>query len=505
MDGFELISKLGDGSYSVVYKVKRKADGNIYALKKVKLQKLSEKEKENSLNEVRILASVKSAFVVGYKEAFIDENDKSLCLVMEYADKGDLYQKICQFKKMKYLIEEVDVWRIFIQMTKGLKALHDMKILHRDLKSANIFLFSDGSAKIGDLNVSKVVHKGLGYTQTGTPYYASPEVWKDQPYDSKSDIWSLACVTYEMLTLHPPFRAESMEGLYNKVIKGQYSKICDRYSNDMSELLKLLFKVNPCDRPSCAQILKNPIVKKRIEFFQAEAGNQIEDLDNIDEGVLLRTIRIPKNILNLSEKLPGANYENNKNKMHMLQVKNKNVTTNSNSKSTNSSLPDIKAKTGGKKDDSVLSDDKKKNEPVKLINHDNYKIALTCENSNCISEKTKKIVSDNNKSLKNENDKTNSQGIQENKIELPVHKKYKANSNQSRDIHKYVINLGTDVYSTKKTSKSTSKNRMLSNINYDDYVKSIQQNKKNNLNTRVIPNRRLNPLLMKNHYYIQNK
>ena len=146
MDGFEKLEKLGDGSYSVVYKVRRKADGKIYALKQVKLQNLSEKEKGNSLNEVRILASVKSAFVVSYKEAFIEEKDKSLCLVMEYADKGDLYQKITQFKKMKYLIEEVDVWRIFIQMTKGLKALHDLKILHRDLKSANIFLFSYGSA-----------------------------------------------------------------------------------------------------------------------------------------------------------------------------------------------------------------------------------------------------------------------------------------------------------------------------------------------------------------------
>ena len=169
MDGFEILEKLGDGAYSVVYKVRRKEDSKIYALKKVKLQNLSEKEKENSLNEVRILASVKSTFVIAYKEAFIDENEQSLCIVMEYADKGDLYQKICQFKKMGCLIEEVDVWRIFIQMTKGLKALHDLKILHRDLKSANIFLFSDGSAKIGDLNVSKVSYKGLGYTQTGTP------------------------------------------------------------------------------------------------------------------------------------------------------------------------------------------------------------------------------------------------------------------------------------------------------------------------------------------------
>ena len=57
-------------------------------------------------------------------------------------------------------------------MVRVLKALHDLKILHRDLKSANIFLFNDGTAKLGDMNVSKVAKRGLGYTQTGTPYYA---------------------------------------------------------------------------------------------------------------------------------------------------------------------------------------------------------------------------------------------------------------------------------------------------------------------------------------------
>ena len=61
--------------------------------------------------------------------------------------------------------------------------------------------------KLGDLNVSKVAKKGMMHTQTGTPYYASPEVWKDKPYDHKSDIWSLGCVLYEMITLLPPFRA----------------------------------------------------------------------------------------------------------------------------------------------------------------------------------------------------------------------------------------------------------------------------------------------------------
>ena len=337
MDGFEILDKLGDGAYSVVYKVKRKEDKKTYALKKVKLQSLSDKEKQNALNEVRILASVKSTFVISYKEAFIDENDKSLCIVMEYADKGDLYQKITQFKKIGRLMEEIDIWKIFIQMTKGLKALHDLKILHRDLKSANIFLFSDGSAKIGDLNVSKVAKKGLGYTQTGTPYYASPEVWRDQPYDSKSDIWSLGCVTYEMLALHPPFRAENMEALYNKVIKGQYGKISDIYSNDLSEIIKLLLKTNASERPSCGQILKHPFVKKRIEFFQVNSEN--EDIENMDESALLLTIRIPKNILFLTDKLPTANYGNNKKNDGIKETMNKQKNT-----FPNTNLPDIKIK-----------------------------------------------------------------------------------------------------------------------------------------------------------------
>ena len=94
MNSFKIISKLGEGAYSTVYKVKRIIDNNVYALKKVKLLNLSEKEKQNSLNEVRLLASIKSNFVISYKEAFFDEKDSTLGIVMEFADGGDLYQKI---------------------------------------------------------------------------------------------------------------------------------------------------------------------------------------------------------------------------------------------------------------------------------------------------------------------------------------------------------------------------------------------------------------------------
>ena len=304
MNDFQIISKLGEGAYSTVFKVKRMVDNQIYALKKVKLLNLSEKEKENSLNEVRILASVKSNFVVSYKEAFFDEKDNTLCIVMEFADRGDLYQKIVAHKKSAKFFEESDIWRIFIQLVKGLKALHDLKILHRDMKSANVFLFSNGCAKLGDLNVSKVARRGLGYTQTGTPYYASPEVWKDKPYDHKSDVWSLGCVLYEMITLKPPFRAKDMEGLFNKVCKGQYNRIPDRFSDDLFKIVQYLLQVNSIQRPSCEQILQHPIILKRIEYFKSFGAE-----DENEDKCLLKTIHMPKNLLFLSDKLPKPNYD----------------------------------------------------------------------------------------------------------------------------------------------------------------------------------------------------
>ena len=95
-------------------------------------------------------------------------------------------------------------------------------------------------------------------TQTGTPYYASPEVWRDEPYDVKSDIWSLGCVLYEFITLKPHFRARDMEGLYRKVTRGYYTRINKTYSEDLTTILKYLIKVNPKDRLSCGTF---PLIK----------------------------------------------------------------------------------------------------------------------------------------------------------------------------------------------------------------------------------------------------
>ena len=116
---------------------------------------------------------------MSYKESFYEDANQSLCIVMDFADDGDLDQKISQYKQQKSLIPEPEIWHYFVQMIRGLNSLHELSIVHRDIKSANLFLNKNGLLKLGDMNVSKVAKMGFLSTQTGTPYFASPEVWKD--------------------------------------------------------------------------------------------------------------------------------------------------------------------------------------------------------------------------------------------------------------------------------------------------------------------------------------
>jgi NIMA (never in mitosis gene a)-related kinase len=174
---------------------------------------------------------------------------------MENADGGDIMGKVEKHQKMRTKFTEKEIWHMFVQMLKGMKALHERKIYHRDLKSANMFMTKAGVLKIGDLNVSKVAKCALVHTQTGTPYYASPEVWKDKPYDSRSDTWSLGCVLYEMITLYPPFRAADMEGLSRKVIRGVFTPIPSTFSKDLATVVKKMLTVETRLRPTCSELL----------------------------------------------------------------------------------------------------------------------------------------------------------------------------------------------------------------------------------------------------------
>lgn len=113
---------------------------------------------------MRILASINHPNICSYKEAFVEESTQSLCIVMEFADGGDLQTKINQLKKTGKFMKEADLWSIFFQMVLGLHELHGIKIAHRDIKAANVFLSKNGTVKLGDLNVSKVAKTAIMHT-----------------------------------------------------------------------------------------------------------------------------------------------------------------------------------------------------------------------------------------------------------------------------------------------------------------------------------------------------
>ena len=525
MNDFQIISKLGEGAYSTVFKVKRIIDNQIYALKKVKLLNLSEKEKENSLNEVRILASVKSNFVVSYKEAFFDEKDNTLCIVMEFADRGDLYQKIVAHKKSAKFFEESDIWRIFIQLVKGQKALHDLKILHRDMKSANVFLFSNGCAKLGDLNVSKVARRGLGYTQTGTPYYASPEVWKDKPYDHKSDVWSLGCVLYEMITLRPPFRAKDMEGLFNKVCKGQYSRIPDRFSDDLFKIVQYLLIVNSIQRPSCDQILQHPIIMKRIEYFKSFGSE-----DENEDKCLLKTIHMPKNLLFLSDKLPKPNYDKQFKDTNKGEEENKNYRSFNKMALINNSLKSSGNNTAineiSKENNSYGTHQKR---PVKLIplnnnlnNNININSIIEREKENILMNKENSkqdlYLALNNKNKNNNNNilsvKNKSTNNSSNNLVINKNINVLPNSNNKISLKKedlYYINvLSKQKEDLRKLMlKNSNLNRRLNYLNNNSQInvspiKDLNKIFMPNINNKSAPKKINNYKLIKKNYYIHN-
>ena len=142
-----------------------------------------------------------------YKECF--HFDNTLIIIMEYCERtaflnsvdGDLTNFLKNKKKKDELLDEKVIVNWFIQMLFGINVLHSKKVLHRDLKSANIFLTSNKTIKIGDFGISKVLDNTSAKTFVGTPYYLSPEVCENRPYDFKSDLWSLGCILYELCTL----------------------------------------------------------------------------------------------------------------------------------------------------------------------------------------------------------------------------------------------------------------------------------------------------------------
>ncbi|ELT92847.1 hypothetical protein CAPTEDRAFT_224068 [Capitella teleta] len=257
---------IGKGSYGEVWLVRHKRDKKQYVLKKMELLNASKRERKAAEQEAKLLSKLKHPNIVSYKDSFECENG-FVYIVMGYCEGGDLYARLKEQKGVP--LEERQVVEWFVQITMALQYMHERNILHRDLKTQNIFLTKSKIIKVGDLGIAKVLESSsdMASTLIGTPYYMSPELFSNKPYNYRSDVWALGCCVYEMTTLKHAFNAKDMNSLVYKILRGKMPAMPKSYSPELVSLIKAMMNHNPDKRPSVNRILRDPYIKKNIAIF----------------------------------------------------------------------------------------------------------------------------------------------------------------------------------------------------------------------------------------------
>ncbi|KAL1960503.1 hypothetical protein VTO42DRAFT_7802 [Malbranchea cinnamomea] len=290
-DKYEVLERIGSGSFGVIRKVRRKSDGHILCRKEINYVKMSYKEREQLTTEFNILSSLRHPNIVAYYHREHLKMTQDLYLYMEYCGGGDLGQVINNLIATNQYAEEEFVWRVLSQLATALYRCHygvdppepgsnvlgpsspikpsalkgkqtQVMILHRDLKPENIFLGEDQSVKLGDFGLSKMMgRQDFASTYVGTPFYMSPELCAGEKYTLYSDIWAVGCIMYQLCAKKPPFNEKSYMHLVQAIREAKPAPLPDIYSNELKSVIASCLRVNPERRPDTAALLNLPIIR----------------------------------------------------------------------------------------------------------------------------------------------------------------------------------------------------------------------------------------------------
>ncbi|KEG14864.1 protein kinase [Trypanosoma grayi] len=277
-----------------------------FVAKVMNLTSMSQNDRRYAQTEIMCLAcNHHFAIIQYYEHFFIDDEDQTIVIITEFADQGDLYRNLYKHNVERYLSER-EVGMFFVQLLLGLDHIHSRRMIHRDIKTANIFLTSRGFLKLGDFGFSQqydsTVSNPIACTFLGTSYYLAPEMWKGQRYGKKADIWAAGVVLCELLGKRRPFEADSLSRMKEVVLSGsmwlpavhpddnaslQSDRIPDEktcyISREMREFLQQILQQNPEKRPSAAQLLKTPLMQHYLCVFQKHVNRMIAMDDALEE------------------------------------------------------------------------------------------------------------------------------------------------------------------------------------------------------------------------------
>ncbi|PNI96135.1 NEK11 isoform 12 [Pan troglodytes] len=281
---YVLQQKLGSGSFGTVYLVsdkKAKRGEELKVLKEISVGELNPNETVQANLEAQLLSKLDHPAIVKFHASFVEQDN--FCIITEYCEGRDLDDKIQEYKQAGKIFPENQIIEWFIQLLLGVDYMHERRILHRDLKSKNVFL-KNNLLKIGDFGVSRLLMGScdLATTLTGTPHYMSPEALKHQGYDTKSDIWSLACILYEMCCMNHAFAGSNFLSIVLKIVEGDTPSLPERYPKELNAIMESMLNKNPSLRPSAIEILKIPYIDEQLQNLMCRYSEMTLEDKNLD-------------------------------------------------------------------------------------------------------------------------------------------------------------------------------------------------------------------------------
>lgn len=363
LNGYIIEKRIGSGSYGSVYLVRNKQSNEVYAMKKICVSNIKTKEREYLISEILIQKANKCEYIIKLIDVFFENNN--IYIVSEYAENGDLDKFIINFKKKRKNINNRTIAKLTLQLASALKYLHRNNIIHRDIKTSNVFLDKNYNIKLGDLGIAKIMgNRHLANTYIGTPYYMAPELYKGEQYDTKCDIWSLGCILYELITLNKPFEGRNIMDLANKI---KYNNIDYRYiykhKSEYSNMLNQMLQKNPNKRCDISFVYDNKFL-----------GTLTGDNDYLIENCLVKTNKnfgiLPK--INMFSNWKYVIKEINErvaDTIKLLSPRNKNLEFDS--------IPDTQIRS---QSSPVYSDNRKKLAPINRLSNINENAKVNNEN-----------------------------------------------------------------------------------------------------------------------------
>jgi serine/threonine protein kinase len=255
---YKIEDHIGDGSTGSVDLVKEKKTGKYYAMKTVNIDPNDIRRKKEE-DEVKFYMGLKLPTILELKDYKIEEN--KLYIILEYAEHGTLSSFIKE-STAKLSKEQILDW--CVQLFVGLYIIHSRNLMHRDIKTDNLFICKNQVLKIGDFGIAKATEKGLANTLCGTPYYMAPEVFKMKEYNDKVDIWAAGVVMYEMIMREKPYDGQTNDEIKKKVLANSYKKIPDTVDPELRILIEKTLRANSNERYSAADILRLDFMKERL-------------------------------------------------------------------------------------------------------------------------------------------------------------------------------------------------------------------------------------------------